>query len=278
LSPLPIRHISASTPVIALYRLWLAVPLTMLVAAAAGSPLTLAITRRAVLGGVLFGTSIGFGFAAFRATSVANASLIPALQPVLVVLVASRLFGERLLARNLALGAVSVVGVATVVLGAGHSSGASTWGDLLAFGNLLGFTGYFLEMKRVRTDNVPATPLLAGVILVAAIVFTPYALLAGGDLGAIGGWDWLWVAFLAVVPGTVGHGLMTWAQRHVDVTVSSLISLLNPVVASVGAWLVFSEALAPVQIVGVGLVLAGLAGVVVASPKAVAAVEGEAPE
>ena len=45
--------------------------------------------------GVCFALSFIFGFASFQETSIVNATLIPALQPVLILLLATRMFGER---------------------------------------------------------------------------------------------------------------------------------------------------------------------------------------
>jgi drug/metabolite transporter (DMT)-like permease len=67
-------------------------------------------------------------------------------------------------------------GVALVVAGS-HATGGSVYGDLLAVGNLLVFTGYFLLAKQIRGDNVHAWSLLAAIFVVTsfaacALLFT----------------------------------------------------------------------------------------------------------
>ena len=192
--------------------------------------------------------------------------------PIPILLVAGRMFGERVSIRSLVFAGVSIAGVAAVVVGAGADSGASLHGDLLALAGLVTFTTYFLEIKRQRMHGVPATSLLSGVMLTAAVVVTPYALLVSGDLATLDHWDWLWLAALVLIPGTAGHGLMAWAQRHVDVTISSLLTLANPVVSTIGAWLIYDQVLSSLQVVGAALVLGGLVGVVVAAPRPAAEV------
>jgi drug/metabolite transporter (DMT)-like permease len=71
--------------------------------------------------------------------------------------------------------------------------------------------------------------------------------------------DWVYVLAMAIGPGLVGHGLMTWAQSHVDVTLASLLGLMSPVISTVAAWFVFGESLTPWQIVGAAVVLSFLA-------------------
>ena len=265
--PLLVRGISAPSGTIVLYRLWLAAPVMMIAAYVARTPLTWEVTRRSVPGGLMFAASVLTGFASFQQTSVANATLITALTPVIVLPIAARYFGERVSGRSLLFATISVAGVVAVVFGAAPDGSASLTGDLLAIGDLIAFTAYFLEMKRQRTAGVPAMPLLAGVMLTAAIAVTPIVLLSGDDLTAIGGWDWLWLLLLVFGVGAVGHGLMAWAHRHVDVTISSLLTLGSPVISAVGAWLVFQQGLTAVQLVGAVLVLLGLVGVVAASPR-----------
>ena len=74
--------------------------------------------------------------------------------------------------------------------------------------------------------------------------------------------DWLLVLFIVFVPGFTGHGLMTWAQRHAPVTLLSVVMLLSPVVSAVGAWILFGQALLPIQFVAGAVVLGSVAGVV----------------
>jgi drug/metabolite transporter (DMT)-like permease len=262
--PLFVRAIDAGGITISFWRLWLAVPFTLLLARLAGTPLTWRIMKLSALPGALFGLSILFGFTSFQKTSLANATLIAALQPLLVLLVAGRLFGERVGRPEVLLGATSLLGIAMVVLGAGGTGGASLAGDLLAVANLFVFTVYFLVIKHRRGAGLPAVALLAGVLLGAAVAVTPVAVIGSDDLFSISGWDWFWLAMMVLVPSTIGHGLMNWAQRYVDVTISSLMTLANPVVTTIGAWLVYDQVLKGVQVLGAAVVMLSLAGIVLA--------------
>jgi drug/metabolite transporter (DMT)-like permease len=263
--PLIVRGISASTSTIVAYRLGLAIPVMWAAAYLAGGRASAHLFRLAAVPGVLFALSMMTSFASFQRTSIANATLIPALQPVLVLLVAAHLFGERVSARQLGFAAVAVAGVATVVLGAGAGSGASWSGDVLAVANLVLFTVYFLIVKRARDAGVHSWAFVAAVMSVATMVALPWALLVADDLGAIGGTDWVLLVAMILGPGLMGHGLMTWSQRHLDITVASLLTLATPVVSAVGAWLIYDQALRLVQVLGAAAVLVALAGIVLAA-------------
>jgi drug/metabolite transporter (DMT)-like permease len=209
---------------------------------------------------VCFALSFIFGFASFQETSIVNATLIPALQPVLILLLAARLLGERRAAIELVYAVVALAGVVVVVLGA-SSDGSSLHGDLLAVLNLLVFTGYFMLGKRIRETDVHAWALLAAVLVDACVVVVPWSLATSNDLDGIHGTDWLLLVALVLFPGMVGHGLMTWAHHYVDVTITSMMTLANPVVSIIGAWLVFDEHLTIVQAAGGVAVLLALAGI-----------------
>ena len=136
-------------------------------------------------------------------------------------------------------------------------------GDFLALLNLGLFTTYFIRMKQVRNRGVHSIALIAGVFCVAAVTITPWVLLTTNDLGAIHGADWLSIVGMVLLSGLVGHGLMTWAQRHIDITVASLLMLGSPVISAIGAWIVFGQQLSAIQIAGALVVLTALGGIVV---------------
>ncbi|HXF37469.1 MAG TPA: EamA family transporter, partial [Actinomycetota bacterium] len=65
-----------------------------------------------------------------------------------------------------------------------------------------------------------------------------------------------------VVGASAGHVLLSWAHASVDVSVSSLLTLFQPVVAAVAALLVLGEPITPLTVAGGGVVIGALAGIV----------------
>lgn len=261
--PLIIRGISTSTPTVVFWRLGLAIPTMWALALVTGGRCSVALVRRALVPGVLFGVSMAASFASFRLTSIVSATLIGSLQPVLVLLVAGRLFGERVQRADLGWAGVALAGVAAVVAGGAGGGGNGLVGDLLAAASLVLFVAYMLQAKQLRLDGVHAGALIATVMTVAFVVLLPWSAFAGGDLGAVHGWDWVLLMAMVLGPGVLGHGLMTWSQASLDITTASLLTLANPVLSTVGAWVLFGEALQPVQVVGAAVVLVALACIVV---------------
>jgi drug/metabolite transporter (DMT)-like permease len=234
---------------ITFYRLWLGVVLVGALLLARRRPLSLAALAHSVLPGLFLAADIALFFSALKLTSVAVATVIGALQPALVLLVAGRLFGERVGWRVVAWTMVSIGGIVAVAVGPGVPRGEHLTGDALAVGSLVAFTGYWLVSKRVIGVSVDSERYTFGVMLVAAVAMTPIAVLCGERLGPVRPADWFWLALLALVPGS-GHLLFNFAHRYVDVSVSSVVSAGNPIIASLLALLVLGEPLDAVQIAG----------------------------
>lgn len=261
--PLIVRGISASAPSIIVFRLGFAIPVMIAVAYLTGGRITMTVMRQALGPGMLFAFSMMASFESYKATSIAVATLIPAVQPALVLLIAFRLFGERSSTRQVACAVAAIVGVFGVVLAAGNTSGTAMRGNALAVLNLLLWTVYFVQVKRVRSTGVHSWSFLACVFMVASCIAIPWGLIVSNDLHAVGGRDWLMIALMVIGPGLVGHGLMTWAQRHLDITVASLLTLASPVISAGGAWWIYNEALAPLQLLFSAVVLVALGAIVV---------------
>jgi drug/metabolite transporter (DMT)-like permease len=245
--------------IFALYRVWLGALLLLAITFATGRRLSWAIVRASAPGGLLLGVEISFFFSAVKHTSIADVAVISALQPALILVVAGPLFGERITRRQVAWTLLSLVGVGIVTVGSAGTPVWSLFGDLLAAGSLLAWTAYFLVSKHARM-SVPAIEYMTVVFLFAAVVVTPLALLTGEPLGGLAARDWVYLA-LFVLGASGGHVLVAWAHSSVDVSLSSLLTLAQPVVASLAALLILGEPLTALVIAGGLVVIASLAAV-----------------
>ncbi|MBX7160665.1 MAG: DMT family transporter [Acidimicrobiia bacterium] len=259
------KVVTASSMSTVMVRLWLGVPIGLSLWALRRRWPTWASLRRCIPGGILFGLHVSLFFSALKLTSVANVTFIGALQPVIVLLVAGRWLGERVTARIVVLSVTAMAGVALIVYGNEAVPGALA-GDLLAVANIVVWTVFFLYTKRAR-HHVETIDYQATMTVIAAAVVTPVALLLGASASEIDGYDWFWLVFIALVPGTLGHLMMNWAHRFVDATVSSIVILAVPAVAAVGAALFIDEPLTAIQVVGGAIVLASVGTIVARTPR-----------
>lgn len=256
-----VRTTNLSGTVTASYRLFIGVALLVAVLTVGGRRPTVEGVRVALPAGLAYGTSILLFFSAFKETSIANATLIAALQSGVSLTIVGRLFGERVRRTELALTALATVGVALVILGGEAGGAGRLHGDLLAIGAMLANTVYFVLGKQARERSaVAAGSFQVGLLTVAAVMTIPLVLVSGSVPMPDGG-DWLRLVVLAV-GGTLGHLGVNWAHRHVTLTTTSLLTLAVPVVSSTVAWFVLDEFLSMLQWIGAGITLASLTAVV----------------
>lgn len=258
-----VKGTSISGLTFAMDRLWLGVVVHLVALMVVRQRLTWTTFRSCALGGVFFAGDIALGFTAVKLTTVANFAVIGAISPILVLLVAGRMFGERVRPREAALVALSFAGIVVVAVGSSGSPAWSPVGDALALLSTLSWTGYWLFSKRARAET-STLEYMTSVMLAGALVVTPIALVVGGVPPATpDASDWVVLAFVTLVPGAMGHLLAAWSHRHVESWLSSLITQCVPVVSATLAWWVLGESLTPVVVVGGIVVVAATALVVV---------------
>ena len=218
------------------------------------------VLRRSVLGGLIFGMNLVFFMASMRRTSAANAVVIGALQPVILLGVAARMFGERPHRSLYGWSAVSIGGVALAMYASSGVGVATRTGDLLALVTMLLFALYYVASKRARSE-LDSVPYQLGLTIVAALTVLPVALIVGHPISPPVGSDWWPVVLMAVIPGT-GHLLTNFAHAHVSLPVMGLIGLLFTVIAPLYAWWLVGEEVGGLQAAGMAVVVAALAVVV----------------
>jgi drug/metabolite transporter (DMT)-like permease len=251
---------------IACYRIWFGAVVVTAVYLVTGGRITRSLMRASFLGGLTFTVDLVLFFCAVQVTSVANATIIGALQPVLVLFVAGPLFGERTRASEVLWGAVAIAGTAIVVFGGDGGGANSLRGDLLAVGALFAWTAYFVCTKTAR-QTLSAFEYLTGMAIWSAVLVVPLPLIVEGSLGTTDPEGWILIVYLALVNGLLGHFLMAFAHGHVKLLTISLLTLAIPVCSAGAAALLIDEPLTGIQLVGMVIVLSALAMVSLATAR-----------
>ena len=103
-----------------------------------------------------------------KLTTIANATVIGALQPIVVAIAATG-SSARSSGRDMALGLVAIAGVVIVVLSAASDAPTDWRGDLLAVGALFAWSAYFVFAKRAK-DVITTNDYTVGAALWVAII------------------------------------------------------------------------------------------------------------
>lgn len=213
--------------------------------------------------GLFFAGDLGFFHAALANTSVANATLLVNLAPVLVGLGAWALFGERPSLHYLGGLALAVAGAAWLSAAAARNVETGLTGDLQAVAAACFYAAYLLTLKRLRAV-FSAAALMFWSSAAAAAALLAVALTLDEPLLPESLEGWAAVAALGLVGHAIGQGLVAQGLKQLPVAYSALVLLLQPLVAAAAAWAIFNEALLLGQLAA-GLLL--LAGLVVARPR-----------
>ncbi len=264
-----IAGVPMSGMAIAFYRLLLAVMIYLPVLYLRGGRLSRRSFRHGWVGGVAFGADIATFFVAIHLTTVANATTISALQPLVIMGFAAVMFGERIRSRHVVCAITATVGVALVAFGAARSGTGSLAGDLMSVVALFAWAWYFIASKKARTE-LDTFEYMTVMNLVAFVVVAPVALAAGDLLGTDGRLDLgraLAILFIVLIPGS-GHILINWAHAHTTLVLTSLITLAMPVLSTVSAAIFLDQRVVATQVVGIAVVLASLAVVILGDARA----------
>lgn len=243
------------------WRMWMYTAIVLIFLYLNGAPLRLHSIKVSLWGGISLALDIMLFFTAIRLTTIANATVVGSLQPVLMMALAPRLFGERPRGRHWALNAVSIAGVAIVVFGSSGISGWSLRGDLVAVATLFAWTGYFVFSK-LSTSKISSSQYTGASALVCSIVVTPFAVFSGQVFDAPSSGAWLWLVILAIGPGFVSHMLMNWSLARIPAWFGSTLTLAIPITSTLLAWAFLDDQVALLQFVGMAVVVAALSAVV----------------
>lgn len=216
-----------------------------------------------ILAGLLFAGDLVFWHLAILHTTIANATLLATLSPVWVVL-GSRFFLGETVARATIGGLLMCIAGAALLVGASFSVAPERFmGDLCGLIVSAFFGGYVLSVRRLR-QTMGAGELMYRSSVITAAGLLVVALAGGGamwpsDFSGVGA-----LVAIALLSHVGGQGLTAFALGHLPAAFSSLVIFLEALAAAVTGYVVFDEAMTPLQIAGAALLVAGI---IVARPR-----------
>jgi drug/metabolite transporter, DME family len=198
-------------------------------------------------------------FGAISLVGVAIATLVTLCSaPVLVALISTFLTGERPSRVVIIALALAVVGVGLVV---GFQPGAqqqavNPLGVALALGSGLGYALVALSGRAVAGRYHPLQ-INAIAFAASALALLPAALLTG-FVGAYPSAGWALLLYLGLVPSALAYGLFLTGMRSTPATVASVLTLVEPLTATILAAILFGERLGALGLLGGALLLGAI--------------------
>jgi len=257
LAPILVRLSDAGPAAIGFWRVTFALPLLALMSlktdGGVGAP-----SKFALIAGAAFAGDLAFWHYSIHFTSVANATVLTNLTPVVVTIAAWLFLKQR--PANLFLLAVglAVVGAWMMAVGRGdHAAGANPpLGDALALSTACWYAIYILAVAAAR-KSVGATRVMFWSSLASAPLLLAAAIVMGEQLTPVTIGGWAAVIGLGVMH-VAGQGSIAWALGRLPAATASVVVLIQPVVAAILGWLLFHETMGQVQTLGGVLALVGV--------------------
>ncbi len=272
LSPILVRLSDAGPSATGVWRLAFAAPFFAILTAMERPVLSTPSANRfapsplMLIAGVFFSADLACWHYAIHFTTVANATVLSNGAPIVVTAVGWLLFRERprpifIAGMGLAIGGAIVTALAQAPMSQHAQPGVDAsnphLGDLLSLSTALWYGGYFLVVRVLRKAyGASAIMFWSGMtglpILVVAALLLKEPLLPATAVG------WAACVGLGLVQVS-GQGAIAWALGRVPTALASVVVLIQPVVAAVLGWMMFNEAITPLQGVGAAIALIGVA-------------------
>jgi drug/metabolite transporter (DMT)-like permease len=207
--------------------------------------------------GVLLAAHFAAWIASLEYTTVARSVLFVCTSPIWVA-VFEYLAGRGVPARATLVALVLAIAGAGVVSGGGQGGAAALRGDLLALAGGVAMAGYFL-LSREAQASMPFRAYLGIAYGVAAAVLWLAVSVADVPSSGFDARTWWALAGMAAVSQLIGHSGYNWSLRHLSPLFVAVVSVGEPVLASMLAWWILGEALDWRTGAGGMLVLAAIA-------------------
>lgn len=216
--------------------------------------LTLGVLGMGICGAVVY--------AAGKTTTATNIGLIYAISPVLIIVMARLMFGDRMSGRQVLGTVLALAGMLLVVI-KGDPATLLTLrlvpGDLMILAAAAAWALYSVLLKRWPSP-LGINGRLAAIAFAGVVILLPFlgwematAGTAAPDTRTIG-----IILLLVLVPGIGAYATHAYITRHLGPSKGALILYLSPVYNSLLAWALLGEQLELYHWFGAALVLPGL--------------------
>ncbi|MDT2598312.1 DMT family transporter [Enterococcus hulanensis] len=209
------------------------------------------------LAGIFLAGDIALWNLSFSYTSVANANLLTNLTPFTVIPVSYFLFKEKISKLFIVGAGITLLGVFILLGGKANPSSASYFGDLLAFCASIFYAGFLLISYRLRDHYQSSVIMFVSgfgslITLGAASTVTEGFQIPNGldEIAPLLG--------LAICLQVIGHNLLAHCQGKLNVNLSTIVCLCQPVIASIYSFFIFKESLSLKEAAGIAIVMLGV--------------------
>lgn len=260
---LPLYAEGMTTPVVLLWRYLLALPVVALMMIVRGQPFMPGRRQVVVISfmGLLMGFSSLALFQSYTLMAASIASTLLFLYPLMVALIMTMCFGERLTKSTCMCLAFALGGIGMLYRGedgAVLSAGGLAW----VMSSSLAYAVYIVMINRSGLNRVPPLTLTFWSLVSGSVIFVVWSLSGSGPLLPQSAGAWVCETGLAVFPTAVSLICTAAAVHMIGATPAAILGVFEPVTAVVIGVAVFGETLTLREVIGLVMILGAVTAVV----------------
>ena len=255
-----VRGIPLPSSEIALYRAVLAILAIGSYLFVTKQKIQLAGMRKELILLVISGIAMGFNwirlFEAYKYTTVSVATLSYYAAPIMITLVSTILFREKMTKRKLLCFVMSTLGILLITVSGGGMSGKGTdhIGILFGLGAAVLYATVVLLNKFIK--NVGGIQRTFLQFVAAAVTLFPYVMLTGGmHLGDLSGSGPALLLVIGFVHTGIAYCMYFSSLQYVPGQEAAVLSYIDPLVAVILSVSVLHEPMSALQVVGGAMIL-----------------------
>ncbi len=218
------------------------------------------VPRLLLLGFLVVPINQGFFLFGLMRSTPSHAALLYALTPLVVLLLARRMLGEKGWWSKLAGVVVAFSGVAIILLERGLKQEAQVVvGDLMILVAVFGWSLYTVLSKKLlqRYDAMTVTTwaIVSGTLFCIPAFFIPGAI---PPLATITPAVWGGIFYLSIGTSVIAYPLWLYALRHLEASKVAIATNIQPIFTAILSWIIFHEQFTSGFFIGAALILAGV--------------------
>lgn len=190
--------------------------------------------------GLFLALHFGLWIGSLQQTSVGNSLFLLSLHPLFSWLLSSFFLNEKGSPSFFLAFLLAIPGIFLIVRPDLQTGTGTMAGNFLAMLSALCLAVYLLIARRSR-HQTSLVPYLLAVYFSAALFLGIYILIRNIPFTGLSGQSWLFLVLMAIGPNFIGHSLLNWAARKIEVFKVNLMLLLEAVLATILAALIFEE-------------------------------------
>jgi len=210
-----------------------------------------------ILGGIFLGIHFQFFFESIKLTTIANATFLGTLAP-LFTLFLEKFWLKRRIQKNMIF-ALAIIFTGSIIIVSDQFDSSSNY----SLGNLYALIcSFWIALAFMISENVRKE---AGTVAFSRLLFAAAAitlmiisLYTGESLIGYSRMDYFGLFLLGLIPTVFGHSTFYFALRYIQPTIVASFPLGEPIIASVIAYFLFSEAVGMAIVFGGALTITGL--------------------